>query len=203
MKRGFSLIEVLVAASLLLLVVTLIAQLLVPSLHLSVRGTERSSLQQTGSLAMARLSEDLLTTNLAAVSWADSVAGSPAVLALQPMDSPSPQGRPAYRNALISYTWLPAATELRREVWNPPPASWGLVTQAPTRLARVTLMQIPSTTLPYERRILSRDAVLLELSSAVAPPNLSNPLTLKLKLSRKGAPDTFEVTRVLSLRNAP
>ncbi len=207
-RNGFTLLEVIVAAVLLLLMLTLGLQLLVPSLRLSARGQARADLEQRGVLALARLTDDLLTTTQAAVSWADSQAGSPAVLALQPMDNPTSNGRQAYQDTLLTYTWTPTTRELRRQVWNPVPASLAITLsrQGPLQLNRGKLMQLPTTTGALDDRLISRDVKQITLASPIHAPNFGNPLTLTLELERKavsGPPETFQLSRTVSLRNAP
>lgn len=204
--RAFTLLEVVVGAALGIMVLTLLVQLLVPSLRLSARAGLQTELQEACYLALHQLSEDLVTTVPAGLAYVNNTtAGGPTVIGLQPVADADDQARLVFAPELLSYSWSPAEGRLRRHRWKPLPAVVGTLNgNSPTRLTSTQLLQLPSvTSQAFEGRTMAVGVSQFSLALPVGPPNIGCPLTVRLELQRQAASDRvdrFELIRTVMLR---
>jgi type II secretory pathway component PulJ len=199
-RRAFTVLETLVAAGLGLLLLVLTFRFFVPALKISLRSQERTGMQQRCYLALQKIRADLSLTNAAAVSLATLTP--PSILAIQPMELETMENRPTYQLRLVSYHVSPQKHLLRR-VWQPPP-TLGVTFEAsrPHRLDATQLGQLAGLTSGwFETRRLSPDVEEFSLGSAVPPPNIANPVRVKIVL--KSGDDRCQMEQTVFLRNSP
>lgn len=98
-RAGFTLIEVMVAASIMIMLLGLIFWFLVPAMRYSAEGTMKVDMQQEAVLAMGRIVADLQRTTAQGISFSPTT-GSPAgtiyALGVVPMESIGPDGKPVW-----------------------------------------------------------------------------------------------------------
>jgi prepilin-type N-terminal cleavage/methylation domain-containing protein len=87
-RRGYTLIEILIGAALLLLIMGLLSSVLVPGMRAWSRSEKRSEAQQNALLVASRLSRELQFSN-------------PDSIALQKRTAVDPQGRSVRRDAIV------------------------------------------------------------------------------------------------------
>lgn len=199
--RGLTLVEVLVAAALALLVGLLGARMLAGSMRMTARTQGRADLQQTITLAVLQLRNDLQMSNAAGLSFYNADATYPGtIVAVQPLLTEGLQNRPLYGRELRTYSCRFPEGRLIRQRWESVPGVT-LEQEAATRLTIGQLRSIPTLTTAKETRIVARDVTKFQISSGFEPPNIGNPLRLHLTGTR--APDTFSLDQTVFLRNDP
>lgn len=214
--RGHTLPEVLLTATLVALLWGMLTQILIPTWKAAALNSARLGLQQQGLMALERILKDLKAAPLRGVGIRPPVqSGEPTVLSIHPITevTASTPSTPIYATQLTVFTFDPVQQLLRRRVWPDPVAgatSLDGILQPPTMLQPVRPR--PESLLYFgqhrdaRERILARQVTALEITSGVAAPRLSNPLTLRLRLEQPASgrpqPLSFEVTQCISLREA-
>lgn len=191
MRRGFSLVEMLVTSTVSLVVVGLLYVMLVAGMRLYRQGSTRSELQVTAMLSLTRLGADLDKTTPAGVSVRSDG------LSLVPLRGISADGRQLWLEELVLYHHVPLSRQLVRRRCPPVPEDYSLALD-PTRpltlteeeLETVFLAESPTPT------IIARDVVHFEVSR---PSHRL--LHVRLGLHREDGLVSFELRRELFLRN--
>ncbi|MBX3169410.1 MAG: hypothetical protein KF760_18565 [Candidatus Eremiobacteraeota bacterium] len=181
MKRAFSLLELVFAAGLSFLLLTLTFRFFVPAVRISLRSQARVSMQQRCALSLQKLQADLFLTSAGAVSRTDE-PDRPSILALQPLELRTTLGRPTYQIKLISYH-VTGDRRLWRRIWQPPPnLGVAFETAAPHRISAAQLNQLAGLTGFFESHLLTGDVEQFTVSSAIPAPNVANPVRIVLVL---------------------
>ncbi len=122
-RKGFSLIEILVACVLLILILTLIFQVVIPMGRGTVRGSQQMELQQVGTNAINKLADDLQKAPPAGITRIPATGpppgNTPLLLSIQPLSGVDSIGQQVWSEQLIIYWWYPGSQELRRMTWPP------------------------------------------------------------------------------------
>lgn len=218
MRRGLTLLEVLVTAVLLGLVVTLGFAFLLPVMRGSTRGTLRVEMQQQAALALNLLTLDLRRTSVAGLSLRSGP--EPVVVAACPVSSPDlraglpppmqPDGTVVWSNFFILYHWSSDPGKLMRREWPPgPPSPTPLETSIlnPRRLSPERLADVVSAPSASER-VLATGVVSFEILPAPGGTDsmVVQPVRFRLVLERKGntgheTPERYTLVRSAYLRN--
>ncbi|MEW6284034.1 MAG: prepilin-type N-terminal cleavage/methylation domain-containing protein [Candidatus Eremiobacterota bacterium] len=185
MRRGLTMVELLVSMAVFSLLAALLVSALVAVMRMSYRGTLRANLQGQATLAITRLVGDLQRSSPAGVSM------SSGAVAICPMDGLTGQGTAVWGSSLAIYSR--DGRRLLRERWppGPPDPSRQLAPSFPIHLTPQELAAFASGTNGTEV-VLARDVEEFRLSGAGAD------LSIRLKLAR--GPDTFELIRAVRLR---
>lgn len=124
-RRGFSLIEILIACVLLLLILGLIMEVVIPMGRGTVRGSQQIEMQQVGTSAINRIAEDLSTAPPTGVTRVPT-AGPPTVasmdrliVSIQPLTGVDTVGQQVWADHLIILWWEKASGKLFRMQWPP------------------------------------------------------------------------------------
>lgn len=197
-RRGFSLLEVIVAMGLISMLGLLIIQVVIPSFRSTAETQKRISLQQKAMLLFRRLGNDVQDSSPAAIS----ISSSPAVIAGQPISEFTPEASQLYTVGLWAYYQV--GDEVRRVDWTPPgpPAiSVTLQTTAPTRLTPADLAAFTTATIPLART-LTDQVRSLQLTHAGVGTAVAGPLTVEVVLGPPGPndPARVQMRRVYSPR---
>lgn len=189
MRRGMSLIEILVAGALMLGLTTLVLSVLYPSFRASSRSASRVEMQQQAALVMERLLLDLEPAALASVSV------HPEGISIQQLDGVTGTGLQVWKRGLIVYA-LQGST-LVRELWPPSPPALpvALVDAYPTRITSADLAAIVASNNGTERK-LATGVTQFEVTSG-----LSITLALKRSIPGRSEAETFTLERQVTLRN--
>lgn len=205
-RFAFTIIEVLVVASLLLLLFGLVLKVLVPAMRYSAEGNIRVELQQQGILTLNRMVSDLQLTVPQGITFKTS---SPAAMAINKMGALS-GGYPSWQGSVILYHYDDVGGILywEEDTITPPTSA------QPYRLSPGELTGFISTA-GGEERVLARNVTAFELSPQVAyqnpippatQPTPAQPLTIRIVLQRE-VPHTpkkarVELVRSVYLRNS-
>lgn len=200
-RRGFSLIEILIACVLLILILGLILEVVVPMGRGTVRGSQQIELQQIGSTVLNRICEDLETAATAGITRYPAT-GIPAgnqtlLLSIQPLTGVDSAGQQTWSESLILYWWKPQNGKLYRMTWPPgyPLARRPDFDQPfkPTQLELTRLVDNP------EREKFMGVIKTLDLDLSVVPHVLK--MSLEANPVGGAPPETFSVERRIYLRN--
>ncbi len=201
-RRGFSLLEALLACTLLSLLLTLLIQVLVPMARGSVRGTQQAGLQQITVLAAGQVERDLAATPPAGLALFPAPSpGGPSAASLHRLLDVAADGSPVFATDLVLLWWDPDRRQLGRRRWPPaPPTTAETPTSARCFTPGIGLVnQVLATSNPAEERVLAGDVSLFSLT-------LAGPLATLRLVCEAAAPDgkppeSFEVRKVIVLRN--
>ena len=142
-QRGLSLVEMLVACSLLLLALTLGFGLLEPSLRHSRSGLEQVDRLQTASRIRRNLQKDFATTVPSGVSY--HTGSTSMLLAVHPLGTVTANGQQAWAPEVMVYAWDEQDKTLRKTHWK----------QADSTLAVGTLTMRPREFTQSEMQAMS------------------------------------------------
>jgi hypothetical protein len=190
-RHGFTLIETLLSATLVLLVFGLGSHFLIPLMKMQVKGSERAELQQRCTIAVEELRHDLALTSAGGVSLVQS--SEELLLGIHPLDNLAQDGTLVWCDTLIVYSWKRSDRVWRRSTW----ADSGrhvLRAAAPTRLSEPALRQALAESLTT-RETGGVEEALIDLPGAL----VSLPFTVDFKFTSPSG-ETRELVRVLGGR---
>ena len=204
MRRGLTLVEVLVFSALSLLLIGLIVRLLLPSLRASSRASAQVELQQMATHAILSLSRDLARCNGSSISVSDSTG--PSGLAYVRSAGVSSSGRRVWEEVATFVVRLPEERRLIRQTYPPAPPELGVTflpslapSFSPSNLAQVASQ--PNST----RRNLASEVEEFEVSHLGSGNDQFTPaLRIRLRLQKQVASnqvESFEMVREYALRN--
>lgn len=208
-------LEVIIAAALLIIVLSMAAQLFLPAVRYMTRQSGRADLERQAMVVCSRVAADAVVATSSTINFHNSNGVDDAmVLGLEPLAGMDVQGNQSWSQQLIAYIWQPATHCLLRRVWQPggtPALTLQLTPMNPTWPADQTLVDLGRVASVSGDVVLAQNVVEADLTmTATSSPSpqmtatgLSFPLTLHLKLqSPVDATDTFEIRRQFSPRNA-
>jgi prepilin-type N-terminal cleavage/methylation domain-containing protein len=207
--RGFTLIEILIAAGIAAAIATVMVAFLITSLQAQARMAVRVDVQEQGMMACTRVGKDLQSTVLAGVSLRKSSGAQPEVLALHPLLGVGSTDPPAqvFSRQLVIYSWTPGQRRIIRQLWPPdpntPPAPPVPTAFGPFRADQALLLSL-ATTPSANQQSFGGDITGFNVTAGSSPPLVSPPIILTVSLSKmvKDKPYDYTLTRTLSLRNS-
>ena len=119
MRRGVSLVEVLLASALLSTMLVLLVRVLIPLLHYFSWTAARAELMTASGLVRARLQTDFQKARWEGVVLPTGVAGD---LCIHPLADITPTGQASWSSQAIVYHWDVVSGDLTRKLWTPSPA---------------------------------------------------------------------------------
>ncbi|GEM_PF-987103 len=208
--RGFTIIELLVAAVLLILLLSLIFAFLTPTMKAAALGSARAEIQQEALRALDALCYDLLrsaSSGISLITPATDPEKGPLYLGIIRIENVGPLGNSIWAQALIVYSWKGTGSPLIRKVWTSSSLpSLGIILSpgTPARFQQATLSQIAEEP-GLKGQVLARDVSELRITSAGLGSSVSSPIDLSVTISRKAAtgkikPEIFQLGRSISLR---
>lgn len=201
-RRAFGLLETLMAMALLLILLTLLAQVLVPMGRGTRRGATQIELQQLAQVAMDRLAADLSSAPRAGINLVPPTnpASDPTLLSIQPLTTVTSTGGQEWSTTLFLYRHDPVERKLYRRQWPPEPPSVGRLPQPDEPFFEQPNPPPPAAPIATELATLAVGGAVLAghvesftVDLSVDPPRIQ----LVLKLGK----ESFELTRRLMLRN--
>lgn len=187
--RGFSLIEVLLAAVLGLMLLILLMRVFVPMSKGLVRGTDQSGLQQTAAVALHEISKTLTRTPPQGVT----LGNGGRTLALHPLQEVNAAGRQLFADHLVVFWYDPAGRRLIERRSQPA----GITNRIAFR-PNDPLLGAMSTPDPGQKIVAAElETFQVQLTDLT--------VTVELVFSRKapdgGVPERFSLRRTSLLRN--
>lgn len=200
-RKGFTLMEALVACALVLMIGALILQVVIPMARGTVRGTQQVELQQVGALALRRLCEDVQTSATAGIVLFPPAGEDPLMLSIHPLRGLDSIGDQVWADQLIVYWWKPGENKLWRTTWphgGVGPGGRTPATDEPFRPTLAELRDIVALDNPW-RRVEASQVKDFKLDFKVSPCSIS--LTVEAPAPDSRPPESFVLTRRVSLRN--
>ncbi|MGV8124493.1 MAG: hypothetical protein AB2L14_32495 [Candidatus Xenobiia bacterium LiM19] len=208
--RGFTIIEILVAAVLLILLLSLIFAFLTPTMKAAALGSTRAEIQQEALRALDALCHDLLSSASSGISLITPTTDpekGPTYLGIIRVENVGPLGNNFWAQSLIVYSWKGTGSPLIRKVWtssSPPSLGIILPPNCPARFQENTLSKIADEP-GLKGQVLARDVSELCITSEGMGSSVSSPLDLSITITRKAAtgrnaPESFHLNRSICLR---
>lgn len=203
--KGFTLLEVLIMATVALLILSLLAQLFIVAVRRTHDGRMRVELQQQGLVVLRQLHKDIEKTS--ARTMAVNL-GDPYVLALTPVEAVTATGSVLWKEEIVSYVHSPASKILHRETYPPQaPVFSEILSPFTPYLPTSGELGAQASTDSGQERILSRYVEEFSLTdrSGGTTSFREQPLILHLKLRRTLSTSDrtadFTIDRRYTLRN--
>jgi hypothetical protein len=192
-RKGLTLLELTISATLILLVLGLGASFLLPLLRMQVKGAERAELQQRASVLTEELRRDLSQSNAAGVSLFQQ--GGEMMLAVHLCENVAQDGTLVWKDRLSVHHWSRSTGRWTRGQWVDPQRKW-LRANAPTRLAEGTLRRLLAEVSDLRLTTGVREVAISHPGSEGSP---QLPLSLGMSLSSP-AGESLHVRRTLGGR---
>ncbi|HXE73733.1 MAG TPA: hypothetical protein VNO81_13810 [Candidatus Nitrosotenuis sp.] len=208
-RGGATLIEVLVGGGLAVLVLTVLIMFLLAAFKFSGQGTARVEMQQQAVVALERMASELQRSSTEAVALLSRdplKPQNPVAFALTRLKDVSGEGDPIWEEKLIVYYWDRERSLLLRREWPPAPPTLGLSlsSRRANKVSPADLISLASSTNGTEK-LLARGVCSFDVTHAGSGSSIEPPLTLTLGLEREVArqkgPETFQLSRTVTLRN--
>jgi len=209
---GFTLLEVILAAALVLMLGALAVGFLNPSLRALSRGSTRADMQQDAMVALGRLCADLQATATSAVGLLNPEASGPGpvVISLVRVETTAPPtGEAQWETSVIAYVWDRASERVVRRVFataNPVISGMGLSGLSPRRADDATLTRMASMSNPAGDEVLAIGVKQFRVATAGSGKSyVSPPFTIRIEMARAGShrnePERYVMTRSVTTRN--
>lgn len=201
MKRGFTLLEVLVGSTLFLLLLALAFGYLIPATKAAYQLRLRSHVQQTATVVLAKIRQAAATTAPGGFSWSDQ---SPVALAFNPVDKLQPANSvllwaPSY----VLYWWDEPAQTLWSGEWPnqglPPSPAEISITRA-KRLPSQRLGEVVASLPEGARRQMATGVHKFSVQHQGDQEAFVQPLIISIELRESARTDQPVIGRSLTLR---
>ncbi len=196
-QRGHSLVEILLVATLMLVVLTLVVQIVVPMSKGSVRASQQVGLQQLAAVAVDRLVQELQAAPRdAIVSLPPTAPTDPKVrLSIHPMGDVGPGGDQSFPNLYFFY-WL---DEPNRRIWRAPWSRAFGFDEFPALVPTSTQFNAAIASPPTGARVAVSNVKTFEVT--LLPFRAQLHLVLEQPAPDGRPPETFELRRDVVLPN--
>lgn len=193
-RRGFSLIEILVAAVLALLVLTILTSALIPVMRNTQRSMQRLELSQLAKSASARLLSDLQSAPPGAVALPGVGTGGVSYLAIQSIQKVTDTGKSVYSDELMVYRIDLTGKNLTKKICRPADLSL-------ERAFNYSVLQLADfhQNLPGSVRVLLNGC--LREFELIAPVD-GRPDLLRLRLGLESSLGRYTLEESIALRNS-
>ena len=201
MKKGFTLLEIMVGSTLFLLVLGLSFGYLIPATKAAYQSRVRSHLQQTATVVLSKIRQAAATTSPSGLSWSTQ---DPVALGFNPTDKlQAANAVLQWSTNYLLFWWEPEAQTL----WS---ADWPKEGVAPTppelslhrakRLFPERLAEVVSSIPDGSRRAMAKDVSKFTVQHQGNDEALVQPLTISIELREPNRPERPAISRSLTLR---
>jgi len=200
--------EVLVSATLLIMLASLVTAFLVPCMKAQVRGSAQSDEQRQAATSLEAMARDLRGTTYGGVSLLNRQPPDdeqfPVVMGIVRASDVNGIGRLVWEEKVVCYVWDRPGQRLFYREWPPGPGlTVELSTSAPRRLLETDLLIIAG--LP-PAKVLAYGVTAMDVQHpAGRGPDVNGPLTISLELHRDVAhqkgPEIVQMTQTIACRN--
>lgn len=187
-NRGFTLVEILVAGTLLLGMLGLISQVIVPVMRASARTSVRVELQALANVSMQKLTTDLNLVAAQGISGPFQAPNGSISFALHRNAGFSSDGKPLWSTQMVVYRWDTDAQILYRSLW-PPSATNTLV--SPLEIKRLQETEVDRAVADGDTRVLASSVTHFHFEKGPAGET-QLPLAVALKLEKISASEVTE-----------
>lgn len=209
-RRGATLLELMAAASLSLLALSVLTAVIVPAFRATGQSGARIEMEQQATVLLRRISREMqrsLPEGLALQEQSSGcVVSIHGIVGIAGSDPPLR----VFSRQLVFYAFRSSTGEVRREVWPADPAHSDSVGGLKPLDGTVAVMPSLASLQwvlanPLSGQRLASQVKSFKVQSDAAAPGLSSPLTLSIDLERqlpgRSIPTRFSLSQALSLRN--
>ena len=195
-RKGFTLVEMLVAFTLTVLLFGLLFQFLVPALKISSRTTVRAETQQQATLALRTMTSEIEETSLLGVSFSEDSS----VLAVHPVEKVTQNNQRTYADHVVVYLYDQENGQIWRHTWKKSADDPSI--ESPRRLSDEELASVQSHLQPGGRRLV-KDVAEFEFGHSGVGNLIQLPFQARIKMREQAQSGSreFELIRTVSLRN--
>jgi hypothetical protein len=208
-SAGFSVLEMLIAASVTVIFFGMVFAFLVPCMKIFALGSVRAQIQQEALRAANRVSGDLEQGVFPGVTLSlpsgDPDTG-PMYLGVMRLENVDDRGRQILKQNLVVYSWAGVGSPIIRKEWRAGlPPSVTLTFNAPAGVPDATLLQIANEP-ALQGQILARDVDKFRIDCQNITTDPVPPFIITLIISRADntgrlGKETFTIRRSVDLRN--
>lgn len=120
--KAFTLVEVIIAAFILSLILTIAVRVIIPALHLVQEGSVKVDMEEQGMVALQHLFYEMQKTTPDGVSLSiPSISTDPMIVATNPIQSLDAGGFPVFTGKVQVFYWEPGKRRLFRKEFPPTP----------------------------------------------------------------------------------
>ena len=194
-RRGVTLVEVMVGATLFLLVTALTFGYLIPATKAANRARVKSHLQQTATVVLAKIREAVSTTSPSGFSWSTE---PPVAVAFNPVEELQPSnGLLRWSANYLVFWWEESAETLWTAEFTGTTDSEASILKA-KRLSPQRLRDVIGPI--SKRRTLARGVTRFSVNHAGGDTALIQPVLVEVTLHQPGFSDSPVVDRTLTFR---
>lgn len=210
-KKGFTLVELLIAGGLGLLILGLMFSFFTRTTKITARGTLRTDMQQAAMRVMSSISKDLELSAASGVSIdGGGAAKCPVRMGIVPILNVLDDGTQQWDNRLTVYSWSSSGSPVIKKIWKngDPPASAITVSLnglMPLRVSETVLSSIADEP-KLQAQILANGVTSLEITHNGVGSAVESPVTVTIKLERSGntgatGTEKYQLTSKFTVRN--
>ncbi|MGE0492092.1 MAG: hypothetical protein AB7S38_22955 [Vulcanimicrobiota bacterium] len=199
-RRAFTLAEIVIAATLALLVLGLAAGYLMPALRASTRSATRVELDQRAVIALSRLVREAESTSPAGLSLRST---DPVCVAVNPLEEVRPNGDLIWSESYVIFYFDRARGQLLRRQWppgDPAPTPAQTRRSKPKKLTPDELADIVSRPAPVS--VLARDVTSFSILQSGDDLLMKMPIRFELVMEKTIAGGRQQAERVVYSRTA-
>lgn len=209
-RRGATLLELMAAASLSLLALSVLTAVIVPAFRATGQSGARIEMEQQATVLLRRISREMQRSLPEGLAVQDQSSG--CVVSIHGIVGIAGSDPPlrVFSRQLVFYVFRSSTGEVRREVWPADPAHSDSVGGLKPLDGTVAVMPGVSSLQwvlanPLSGQRLASQVKSFKVQSDAAAPGLSSPLSLSVDLERqlpgRTTPTRFSLSQALSLRN--
>jgi|GEM_PF-4733188 len=210
-KKGFTLVEVLIAGGLGVLILGMIFSFFTRTTRITARGTLRTDMQQAAMRVMTSISRDLELSAVSGVSIdGGTAAGDPVRMGIVPILNVLDDGTQQWDNRLTVYSWSSRGSPVIKKAWkngDPPALAVPLSLNGlmPLRVSGIVLSSVAGEP-GLQAQILANGVTSFEITHNGVGSSVEPPVTVTIELERSGntgstGTEKYRLTNKFTVRN--
>lgn len=204
-RRAFTLVELLITLSLLVLLSFLFFWVLVPSVRLASQGSTKVDVQETAILCTERIAREIQNHSgrggVSLFSLADGTPDQPVVVGIIPYLDVDDKGGKLWAQEVRCFYWDRSSHRVLYRTWPPgPPAALSkdpLPTGRATELTPADLLDLAVEGIPVTQNVVLFDT---RWSNPDKKESVEIELRVEKAVSGKTKPESYDYTRVVYMR---
>lgn len=206
--KGYTLVEILIASTLMLLLLALTFQVIVPTFRTTSERSARVELEQVAALAVNRVVADLESTAPSGVGLLLALTPTdPTGMVVHPLLNVDASGGQVWDDKLVVVYFDPGLRRLTRWVWEggPPAVNPAPTAGNPLRVSPDTVRQLGQEATARGTRLAS-DVTEFSIGHSGSGGTYEQPFSVEILLQKPGVkneqvPTSFRLRREVYLRN--
>ena len=206
--NGFTLLELIISAVLLLILLGLVFSFLIPATRASIKGSIRAEIQQEAMRTMNNIISDLTKSSGSAISITATMNDpetGPVAVAMVKIKDILPECQREWEQSLILYYWQGKGQPVYKRILSSSECGIPLSANSPAKLSQSSLLSLAGSA-GVKGQVLARDVDEFRITTAGFGNVLGSPVKLLIRIKRKAASgggneEIFDISRSIKLRN--